>query len=98
MFEKFLYAIIKKNEHPQLKRIINDKYFIVNSLDDIVSQYNQKTLSGSNDDNKNFYKKLISELTLIGTSEAVFIAGLCDDIIDNININQFIESLKKLLQ
>ncbi len=96
--EKFLYAIIKKNEHPQLKRIINDKYFIVNSLDDIVSQYNQKTLSGSNDDNKNFYKKLISELTLIGTSEAVFIAGLCDDIIDNININQFIESLKKQLQ
>ena len=34
----------------------------------------------------------------LGTSEAVFIAGLCDDIIDNININQLIESLKKLLQ
>ena len=56
--EKFLYAIIKQNENPQLKRVINDKYFIVNSLDDIISQYNQKTLSGSNDDNKNFYKKI----------------------------------------
>lgn len=96
--EKFLYAIIKQNENPQLKRIINDKYFIVNSLDDIISQYNQKTLSGSNDDNKNFYKKIISELNQIGTSEAVFIAGLCDDIIENIDTNRFINSLKQQLQ
>ena len=43
------------------KRELNGEVAI-NSLDDIISQYNQKTLSGSSDDNKNFYKKIISAL------------------------------------
>lgn len=42
--EKFLYGVIKENNNPQLRRIINDKYFIVQSLDEIVSQYNKGTL------------------------------------------------------
>ena len=75
----------------------NDKYFIVQSLDEIISQYNKGTLDGGSDNNKNFYKKLIFELTSIGTKEAVFISGLCDDIIENIDVSKFIESIKKLL-
>lgn len=96
--EKFLYGIIKENNNPKFKRIINDKYFIVNSLDEIISQYNKGTLNGNADNNKNFYKKLVSELDSIGTKEAIFISGLCDDIIDNIDITNFIESVKKILQ
>ena len=96
--EKFLYSVIKENKNPKLKRIINDKYFIVHSLDEIISQYNKGTLAGSSDNNKNFYKRLILELSNIGTKEAVFISGLCDDIIDNIDVSKFIESLKKLLK
>lgn len=95
--EKFLYSVIKENKDLKLKRIINDKYFIVHSLDEIISQYNRGTLDGKSDNNKNFYKKLISELSSIGTKEEVFISGLCDDIIENIDISKFVESLKKQL-
>lgn len=95
--EKFLYNVIKENKNPKLKHIINDKYFIVQSLDEIISQYNKGTLDGDSGNNKNFYKKLISELSSIGTKEAVFISGLCDDIIENIDVSKFIESIKKLL-
>ncbi|MEY8720557.1 AAA family ATPase [Bacteroides stercorirosoris] len=96
--EKFLYGVIKENNNPQLRRIINDKYFIVQSLDEIVSQYNKGTLEGAVDNNKNFYKKIRIELENIGTKESVFVTGLCDDIIENININAFIDSLRSKLQ
>ena len=67
------------------------------SLDEIISKYNRCTLDGNSDNNKNFYKKLISELNSIGTKEAVFLSGLCDDIIENIDISKFVLSMKKLL-
>ncbi len=65
----------------------------VQSLDEIVSQYNKGTLDGASDNNKNFYKKLLSELENIGTKENVFVMGLCDDIIDNIDVSAFIGNL-----
>ena len=95
--EKFLYSVIKENKNPDFKRIINDKYFIVNSLDDIISRYNSPLNENRKDNNKNFYKKLISELDSIGTKENVFISGLCDDIIENIDVSKFVESIKKIL-
>lgn len=95
--EKFLYNIIIDNQNKELKRIINDKYFIVESLDSIISQYNKDSLKGCSDNNKNFYKKLIKELKKNKTEEDVFISGLCDDIINNIDIDDFVESLKKIL-
>ena len=73
--EKFLYSVVKENSNPPFKRIINDKYFIVHSLDEIVSQYNKGILNGSKDNNKNFYSKIRTELENIGTNEQVFIVG-----------------------
>lgn len=95
--EKFLYSVVKENSNPPFKRIINDKYFIVHSLDEIVSQYNKGILNGSKDNNKNFYSKIRTELENIGTNEQVFIVGLCEDILDNIDTHRFIESLRKQL-
>lgn len=96
--EKFLYSVIKQNCNPALKRVINDKYFIVNPLNDIVAQYNKGTLEGNSDNNKTFYKKIVSELQSIGTKESDFILGLCDDIIEHINVNSFVESIKTMIQ
>ena len=56
--EKLLYRTIKLDEEPQLRRIIQDNYFITNSLDSIVSQYNKSILSGENDNDKNFHESL----------------------------------------
>lgn len=95
--EKYLYSVIKENTNPVLRKIINDKYFIVRSLDDIVSEYNSKTLTGANDDNKNFYGKLVSELSKIGTKEEAFITGLCDDIEQNVNSSDFVRNLRSML-
>lgn len=95
--EKFLYSVIKENSNPKLKRIINDKYFIVFSLDNVVSEYNQGTLNGENDNNKNFYRFLCKKLTSIGTSEEMFVSGLCDDIVSHINFDKFIERFNSFL-
>lgn len=95
--EKFLYEVIKENKKTELKHIINDKYFTVQSLEEIVSKYNKGTMDGRlSDSNKNFYKMLISELESFGTKEDVFISGLCDDIIDNIDITNFKDSIERL--
>lgn len=95
--EKFLYSVIKENNNPALRRIINDKYFIVSSLNDIVAEYNKGTLEGATDNNKNFYKVLCNQLVSIGTSEEVFVSGLCDDIVGNIDFTKFVCNLKQKL-
>lgn len=95
--EKFLYSVIKGNTNLSLRRVINDKYFIVLSLSDIVAEYNKRTMEGEKDNNKNFYGVLIKNLASIGTSEEVFVSGLCDDIVGNVNFTKFISSLEKKL-
>lgn len=95
--EKFLYSVIKENSNPVLRRIINDKYFIVSSLNDVVAEYNKGTLDGATDNNKNFYKVLCNHLASIGTSEEIFVSGLCDDIVGNVDFSKFISNLEKKL-
>lgn len=96
--EKFLYSVIKENTNLTLRRIINDKYFIVSSLSEIVAEYNKGTLEGATDNNKNFYRILIKHLASIGTSEEVFVTGLCEDIVNNVDFTKFVEALKIMLE
>ena len=42
--------------------------------------------------------KICTELKSIGIDEKVFITGLCDDIIDNIDATKFVESLRKIFK
>lgn len=96
--EKFLYSVIKENSNPKLRKVVNDKYFIVKSLNEIVAEFNARTRNGHKDDNKNFYTQLISELSKIGTKEDVFVDGLCDDIEENIDMSNFSDNLSSLLE
>ncbi len=96
--EKFIYSTIRQNSNPTLRRIINDKYFIVDSLENIVAEYNQGTLNGSKDTDKNFYTFLINHLQRIGTQETTFVSGICDEIIKNLDFSNFTNSLTMLLQ
>ena len=95
--EKFLYNIIKENANPILRKKINDKFFIVRSLDQIVSDYNKGTLAGNKDDNKNFYNVLVKELKQIGTDIQTFILGLMDDIETSVDTRKFIDNLRSSL-
>lgn len=95
--EKFLYSVIIKRSNPKLRRMINDKYFIIDSLDSIVSEYNKGTLSGANDNNKNFYSFLIKYLIKGGITEDVFIANITNDILSEVDTTSFITSLKDMI-
>ena len=95
--EKYLYNVIKENSNPTLRKKINDKFFIVRSLDEIVADYNKGTLTGSADNNKNFYSVLTKELAQIGTDIHTFILGLMDDIEVSVDARKFIDNLKESL-
>lgn len=90
--------VLKENGDKKLRKIIKDKYFIVTSLDNIIAEYNKGTLNGNSDNNKNFYDVLCKNLKSIGTSEDTFINGLCDDIVENVDFAQFVDTLKKITE
>ncbi|MDE6560073.1 MAG: ATP-binding protein [Muribaculaceae bacterium] len=96
--EKFLYAVLKEEKNPSLRKIISDKYFIVDSLDQIISDYNEGTRKGFADNNKNFYDFILKRITSAGTTEETFINGLCDDIINTVDMTKFIINITNLLQ
>ena len=96
--EKFIYGVLKNNTNPELFRLIKDKYFIVNSLDQIIAEYNKKTLEGEKDNNKNFYKKIRDEIESTGTSEKEFVTNLCVDILNTVDVQSFVSSLSIKLQ
>lgn len=95
--EKFLYGVIKENKNPELRRILNDKYFIVDSLDSILSDYHKTTLNGKKDNNKNFYKFICEKLAEMGTSEDIFVSGLCDEIMETVDFSSFKSKLEELI-
>lgn len=94
--EKYLYSVIKENSNQTMRKIINDKYFIVDSLDSIVSQFNNDVSRGQTDSNKGFYAFLCRKLKDMGTSEDIFLEGICSDIIANVNTDSFRKSLNKI--
>lgn len=90
--EKFMYKIAMEGLYPKIKRQVNDTFFIVKSLDGIVSEYNRDPERKRG--NKSFYKYITSELQKIGTSEDVFVRGLADIIAKRIDLSEFIKNLK----
>ena len=80
-------------------KLLNDKYFNVRSLTDIIADYNNdpRTKKFPDNDGKAFYRILISNLEKSGISESSFINYLCNDICSHENITSFTTTLKKLL-
>lgn len=87
-----MYDIAIRNKFPEIRRRVNDNFFLVNSLDEIISEYNQDPERKQGD--KSFYKYITSELKRIGTLEESFVKGLCDITIDELNCSRFISSLR----
>lgn len=96
--EKFLYGVIKENNNPKFRKILADKYFTVKSLNEIVSEYNKGTQEGKPDDNKNFWNKLVKELSAVGITEQAFLASLTLDISQNYDLSKFLNNLKDLME
>ncbi len=82
-------------------KLIGDKYFTQRSLKDIILDYKNDPRTNYNKDNdgKNFYSILISNLEKNGINEMDFIKYLCDDIasLEAAGIQSFSSTLATLL-
>ncbi|MBS0587640.1 MAG: AAA family ATPase [Proteobacteria bacterium] len=94
--EKFLYEICIKKPNPQLKKLINDKYFQVESLDALAAEHNIQ-YSKANQADKKFYFRLRKNLEERGIDELMFVHKLADDIMKEVSFSGFEQSLKKML-
>lgn len=97
--EKYLRRKCLVEKDQKFIKQINDKYFRIRSLKDIINDYNNdpRTKNGYDNDGKAFYKVIIVNLERSGISEQAFTTYLCDDICSYENTDGFVENLKKLL-
>lgn len=91
--EKFFKQVISETKYFDLKKEINDKFFVVNTIDSIHSECIKKNSS----DGKPFYKMLIQDLKQRRISEDAFIHGLVDIIDHNLDTKKFSENLLRIL-
>lgn len=99
--EKYLKRkCIDDNDSVFIKRI-GDKYFTQRSLKDIIHDYKNdaRTKLSKDNDGKNFYSILISNLEKNGIQEQDFVKYLCDDIaeLEATEIKSFTVTLTYLL-
>ncbi len=95
--EKFIYEIVIEKPNPKLKRIINDKYFQVESLDTLASEHRAQYSKGVEHPDKKFYFRIRKNLEKRGIDELMFVHKLADDIMEEISFEKFSGSLKRLL-
>lgn len=97
--EKYLKNKLVDNIDKKFLKIIGDKYFIKRSLNDIIADYknDDRTRAGKDNDGKNFYKIVISNLNEIGMSEDIFIKNFAKDIYEYEKPVRFVNTLKSLL-
>lgn len=97
--EKYLKKKLVDEPDRVFIKQIGDKYFTQMSLDDIIADYmnDPRTSKAKDNDGKNLYKVITSNLDRIGIAEEEFIKYLADDIYDYENPQKFVETLKKQL-
>ena len=97
--EKYLKA--KLIDTPDLKfiKMIGDKYFTQRSLQNILLDYKNdpRTKNNADNDGKNLYKVLSSNLYKSGIDEDHFVMYLCDDIFDYEDLSKFTSTLSAML-
>lgn len=80
------------------KKILNDRYFRVESIDNVISQYSDK-IQGEDTDGKKLFDFLLKNLNKYNISEAQFVQGLCEDVMKSHSdiFVEFGERLKNLI-
>lgn len=94
--EKFLYEVIIENKHKGLKKEINDKFFIVHTVDSIASEYIQSH-QGLKQNEKDFYCILLKELKRINIKEESFIEELSNLVVEKLDSSSFVSGLKEMI-
>lgn len=87
--EKFIYSIAFENKHPEFKKVFNDKYFPIRSLDDLVAEHNKQFKVKPSSPDKKFYFRIKKDIESRNIDESYFIANLCEDIKRLISFDNF---------
>ncbi|GAA0562253.1 hypothetical protein GCM10009098_32980 [Rheinheimera aquimaris] len=95
--EKYLYEVAVERSNPNLKKVLNDKYFTINSLDTLVMEHHKRYTTKPKQADKKFYFGLKKDFESRGISEESFINNLVDDLLENIDFTGLVASLKALL-
>lgn len=105
--EKYLQQILLLNPNVAIKKKINDIFFSLKSLDEILHYYEISELSlkkerGKNykedTDGKRLYTVLLKDLKCRKITEEHFVQGLCSIIKENIDLSEFNKKLKAHLE
>ncbi|WP_150427405.1 ATP-dependent endonuclease [Dechloromonas sp. CZR5] len=96
--EKFIYSIAIEGTNPSLKKIINDKYFQLDSLDSLAAEHNSKYKGKVDQPDKKFYFRIRKNLESRGIDELMFVQKVSDDIMREISFEKFSESIEAMLK
>ena len=95
--EKFMYGVVIENNNPGIRKIINDKYFTVKSLDTLVAEFNSRYPKAPKNPDKKLYFKLKKDFESRGITEELFINNLVDDLLNFIDFTKFTNQLRSVL-
>lgn len=95
--EKFIYGVVFENKYSGYKKTLNDKYFPIKSLDELVSEHNKQFRGKIKNPDKKFYFRLKKDLESRNIEESYFVSNLSNDIKELISFEVFNTHLKKQL-
>ena len=84
------------DEYAQLKKKINDKYFLIESIDTIYEQY-ARELNCTDNNKKILYEAILTNLSKRNITEESFVLKLTDDIIEFVDFSAFLRNLTSLI-
>ncbi len=95
--EKFLYENLIERPNRDIKKVVNDKYFPVDSIDTLIAEHHTKYPNKPEQPDKKFYFRLRKNLEAREINEEMFVHKLADDIMNVVSFEQFSNSLSRLL-
>ena len=96
--EKYLYEVAVEKSNPGLRKVLNDKYFTIKSLDTLVMEHHKRYPLQPKQPDKRFYFGLKKDFESRGISEESFINNLVDDLLENVDFSRLTKSLTQLLK
>lgn len=94
--EKYLKKVLIDEKNDALYKKINDNFFNINSLKQLINEY--KSEYSSDNDGKKFFKFLLKDLAKRKIFEPEFIIKLSKIIKENVDFSSFNNSFKKLIE
>lgn len=98
--EKFIYSSVIEKPNKSIVDTLNDKYFVLKSLNALVQEHREKYPCDSAIQNpdKKFYFRLKKDLESRSISEEYFITNLCDDLMAIVDFSSFTSAFCRMLE